>query len=222
MSRRARLLSESQARLVHSAAVACLLLAVAVASSGCFRTSSGPSDVEEEHAYPRRTSPAKALEKLVEAYEAMDAEAYLDCLAEEFEFILNPDDVADPMNDLPESWGKPEERTIHEAMFSDTLDVTNVDLTLTNVSSQWSQGEDPVDPGDDTWEFIEQTDLRVRMGEWIFLASADQLFTFQIDPNETGPEGQDLWEIAVWEDMGEQGREESTWGGIKALFISFD
>ncbi|MBD3348249.1 MAG: hypothetical protein GF400_03505, partial [Candidatus Eisenbacteria bacterium] len=78
------------------AALVCVLLTAALAAlPGCFGSSTGPDDDPEEagHEYPPRTSPANVIAKLVEAYGRTDAEAYLDCLAEDFVFFLNPDDV---------------------------------------------------------------------------------------------------------------------------------
>jgi len=211
-----------------------LVALLSVALAGCWNPFAPPDEgdppEETEVQYKVRTTPANVIYNLNTSYKYTNLEEYLACLADNFEFILNPDDVADPDTDLPESWGKTDEEDIHERIFGlgDTTGVDGIDLTLTNVSSQWNQGADPIDPSDDTWEFLETTDLRVTIGEWTFLANADQKYTFQIDPNETGPEGEDLWEIVIWEDLKEEaamgGRapgentERSSVGRIKAMY----
>jgi hypothetical protein len=209
-----------------------LVAVVSIALAGCwnpFAPPPGDDPPETKVQYKVRTSPENVIYNLGSAYKDTNLDEYLACLADNFEFILNPDDVNNPDNDLPESWGKTEEENIHARMFGegDTTGVDNIDLTLTYQNSQWYQGEDPVDPSDDTWEFLEGTDLRVTIGEWTFLANADQRFTFQIDPNEVGQNGEDLWEIVVWRDEQEQpyrhdqlgdNTELSSVGRIKAMY----
>ncbi|MBD3348265.1 MAG: hypothetical protein GF400_03585 [Candidatus Eisenbacteria bacterium] len=204
------------------AALVCVLLTAALAAlPGCFGSSTGPDDDPEEegYEYTPRTSPANVIAKLVEAYGRTDAEAYLDCLAEDFVFFLNPDDVT-PGGGLPEQWGKDEEEMIHQAMFSDTLGVDGVSLTMTNVSATYDAGEDPGDPSDDTWEYLEDPDLRVMTGNLTLLANGQQLFTVAVDPDTTGPGGETLWEIADWSELSEAPdlAESSTWGSIKSLY----
>jgi hypothetical protein len=150
--------------------------------------------------YKPRTSPANVVYNLNTAYKWMNADEYLACLAEDFVFTLNPDDVNDPENPLPETWGKQEERDIHERMFADTTNVDRISLTLTNISIDFDQGEDPYSQDDDRYTHVEGTDLRVVVGDWTFLANADQEFVFQIDPDETGQDGEILWEIVEWTD----------------------
>jgi len=212
---------------------ACLLVGlVCLLVAGCwnpFAPPGGGDPPPTQVQYKVRTSPDNVVYNLNTAYKYMNLDEYLACLAEDFEFVLNPDDVEDPGSDLPERWGKTEESSIHERMFGqgDTTGVDNIDLTLTNVSSQWDLGEDPNDPSDDTWIHVDETDLRVTIEDWILLANADQEFVFQLDPDETGPEGQDLWEIVLWSDLEEPDtprgeRDESvervSFGRLKAMF----
>ncbi|MFH1501450.1 MAG: hypothetical protein ABIG03_00240 [Candidatus Eisenbacteria bacterium] len=207
----------SSTRRPAVAATAAALLAL-VLTAGCTgRNSFGPGDAAEE--YELRTSPANVLAKMTAAYMRMDDDAYLDCLAESFVFHLNPDDVEDPEGQLPEYWGKADERTIHEAMFGESTNVTRVTLTLTNVSMTFSQGENPGDPMDDTWTFREQTDLRVTvLNDLTYLANSDQEFVFRMDPDETGPDGETLWEIIDWYDLRDERVEDSTWGSVKSMY----
>jgi hypothetical protein len=151
--------------------------------------------------YKQRITPENVIYNLNTAYKWMNAEQYLACLADNFEFKLNPDDVDNPDNDLPESWGKQEERDIHERMFSDTTNVDQIKLILTNISIDYDAGADPQSPDDDRYTYLEGTDLQVIIGEWTYLADANQEFVFQIDPDETGPNGETLWEIVEWYDI---------------------
>lgn len=194
-----------------------LAAVVLLTLTGCASKSTGPEDTDDSPHYKLRTGPANIIYNLNTAYEWMDAEEYLDCFAEDFEFTLNPDDLGNPDNPLPESWGKQEERDIHEAMFSDATNVGHVDLTLTNVSVDFDAGADPYDTSDDRYTYREGTDLRVTIGELIFLANADQQFVFRVDADETGPNGQTLWEIIEWHDL-QCGRHESSWGAIKSMY----
>ncbi len=199
---------------VFAAAVAVLVAA------GCSNTSVSPDAGQvEEDPYPLRTGPSNVLQKLNEAYVAMDVEAYLDCLAEDFEFVLDPGDVNDPGNDLPPSWGKQAERDIHERMFSDTTNVDRIDLALTDISIDYDQGADPSDPADDRLTYLEQPDLRVVIGYWTYITSHEQEFVFMVDPDTTGPNGEALWEIVEWHEIDERScLEDSSWGSIKALY----
>lgn len=180
--------------------------------------------------YMPRTSPANVIYNLNTAYKYMNADEYLACLAEDFEFTLNPDDSGNPDNDLPVSWGKQEERDIHKAMFADTTNVAHIELTLTNISIDFDQGADPYSQEDDRYTYREGTDLRVNIGEWTFLANANQDFVFQIDPDETGDGGETLWEIVDWfdlvttpggkglADVSTEGAEPISFGRLKAMF----
>ena len=48
-----------------------------------------------------------------------------------------------------------------------------------------------------------------------------QQFIFQLDPDEVGPSGEDLWEVVNWWDVERfevSPAESSSWGAIKALY----
>jgi hypothetical protein len=205
-------------RSVLSGAALIASLAIAL-MAGCTSTCTCPDD-EEDDGYPVRSSPDSVIAKLQMAYVAMDAEAYLDCLAEDFVFHLNPDDYGDPGNDLPEWWGKVVEQEIHEAMFAEGSGVLSISLTLTNVSKSFHPGELPDDPSDDIWTYREQVDLFVSVEDppdVIYHSNADQEFTLGFDPYDTGPDGETLWEIVDWWDLEERG-ECTTWGSIKSMY----
>jgi ketosteroid isomerase-like protein len=178
----------------------------------------------QDSLYPIRSNPSNVLRKLNLAYVRMDAEAYLDCLAEDFAFFLNPDDVNDDP-ELPDFWNKAEETTIHGNMFGEDSDVGGVSLIMTLQSESYDPG-DPGDPFDDTWTFLEAIDLRVQLPPDLTLhAQAPCEFSLGIDPDETGAGGRSLWEITTWYDLStESGRwsdpthEHASWGRIKALY----
>jgi hypothetical protein len=189
---------------------------------GCSNPSDGGDDGGDGDVAPLRTSPASALERLAWAYNHMDAEIYLDCLSEDFAFFLDPEEVEEHP-ELPAYLNKPDERTIHEAMFGsqDGRAVDSVELTLTQIG-------DPIpieiDPGVFHYQYKESVDLRVRVGDIIYLATAPVLFEFREDEDQTGPGGETLWEVCAWYDIGRGKHRGSavqltSWGTIKVLFL---
>lgn len=187
------------------------------AFTGCSNPAGSGDDTDLP---PLRTAPANVMERLEWAYNNTDIETYLDCLSDDFVFFLNPDDVEEDPGLEPGYWGKATERTIHEQMFGSTgTHADSVKLALMQVGTPV-----PVDPGDGTgthWQYKEAVDLKVYMGAWIYLATAPSLFQFRIDQDETGPHGEQLWEIWRWYDLdgASSGRDaQSSWGSIKALF----
>jgi len=191
-----------------------------LALAGCSNTSSGPeaADQEDTPTYTARTSPAGVLARFREAYVAMDAEAYVDCLSDDFEFFLRPEDVGNPDNPLPEFWDRSEEQAIHERMFSDPTNVDEVRLTMTTVSIEFDPGDDLDSVDDDVYTYRENTDLRVYIGNWIFLGGHSQEFSIRVDPDETGRSGETLWEIEAWSELDEWEKVESSWGMIKSMY----
>jgi hypothetical protein len=156
--------------------------------------------------YKLRTTPENVIHNLNTSYEEMDADEYLDCLAEDFIFFLNPEDItADPT--LPEYWDKNEEEVIHQNMFGEGSDVEGITLVFTHDTAVW----DPVDPGDpedDLWTYVEDIDLRVQLPPDLTLhAAAPAEFLFRVDPDEYGPDGEILWEIWKQWDISAENRE---------------
>ena len=103
----------------------CTLLAVLAFAAGCSDTCTCPDDT----GYPDQSTPDNVIEKLEMAYEAMDTDAYMECLAEDFVFFLNPGIVAADMA-LPEYWDKQEEEVFHRHMFADTTIVESILATI--------------------------------------------------------------------------------------------
>jgi hypothetical protein len=211
--------------VVRCTALCVAVVGLAIGVSGCwnpFAPPGGDPPPPTQLFYKVRTSPDNVVHNLNTAYKDKNAQEYLDCLAEDFEFHLNPDDYEDPDNNLPESWGKIVEQDIHEAMFADGSGVLNVSLTLTNISKQFNPGALPADPSDDTWTYREQTDLFVSVEDppdLIYHANADQEFVFRIDPDETGPEGETLWEIIEWWDLQPPERRDAGYGTEVAISV---
>jgi len=198
-------------------AVAALLVLISSTAFvvGCSNTA-GPE--EEEDTYTRRTSPANVVSKLVESYEAMDADAFVDCLSDSFTFWLNPADINDPGSPLPQFWNLSEESAIAGNMLGTGSDVESISLTLTLLGN-------PVEiptpgGGESSWQCVYSTDLWVYLpNNLIFWANAAERFTISVDPDATSPSGGTLWEIVKWEDIDDPARgENTTWGVIKALW----
>ena len=174
----------------------------------------------------RRTSPAEVIDQLEAAYVAMDTVDYLDCLSGDFIFFPCEDDVQNPELDIPSEWYKPDERTMHGNMFDESSDVMSISLTLTTTEVVHDTGIDPQDPLDDIYVHTEDVVLWVDLyGGLTFLATAPSRFHLRVDQDEEGPYGETMWEVYEWYDLADpgrgnvdDGREYTSWGGIKALY----
>jgi hypothetical protein len=192
-----------------------VLLALVAPLLSCSSTS-GPDEFE----YTERTTPENTLARLVEAYEKMDADVYLDGLADEFIFFLSEEACgADPT--LPEYWGRQEEQVIHENMFGHESPVESVSLVLTQVGDPIEiPGPVPEDPS--AWQYSMNVDLTVETGDRImFHAGVGAIFLIQID-DEASAGGRELWEVVEWQEVHEFSRNpraETSWGGLKHIFL---
>jgi hypothetical protein len=217
-------------RSVFLRAAACVVaVCLALASGGCwnpFAPDEGGGGNGGGATYLLRTTHANVLNNLVTAYEDMNAEEYLDCLADTFIFYLNPADVT-PGSGLPKYWSKATEDTIAHNMFDDGSSIDNVDLTLTQygapVDVPWA---DPYNPKPPRVEYKENVDLRVYVGETTYWANAGGTYLFDID-DEKGPDGETLYEIVQWQDVDKfgskaavpgPGEEPVSVGELKAMF----
>ena len=195
--------------LLRGLAVSALLVLLISALTGCwnpFAPEKGNNDDPlPDVEYKLRTRPENVIHNLNTSYVRMDADEYLDCLAEQFIFFLNPDDLTE-FPELPEYWDKIEEEQIHRNMFGEGTDVEGITLVFTHDTAVWEQG-DPGDPLDDTWTFREDIDLRVQLPPDLTLhAEAPAEFLFRVDPDEVGPEGEILWEILKQWDISDDKR----------------
>ncbi len=200
-----------------------LLPAALALAAGCGSSSTGPDD----NGYPERTTPDGVLEKLVMAYEAEDADAYLDCLAEGFVFFLNEDEcIGNP--DLPNSWNRATERQIHQTMFGAAAGVDSISLSLATFGPpEVIPGPQPGDPVG--WQYDENVELMVRVDgdePALYTTTVGARFVFQIDPLALAATGDTLWEINQWEDLDPfaplAGRESISWGSLKNIFRAED
>lgn len=164
--------------------------------------------------YPPRTSPGNVLAKLEAAYVNRDAEAYLDCLGYGMTFYITGSGGG-----LPHYWGYDTEQAIHLLMFGAGSDVESVALDLEAISIQFDMGADPFDPSDDRWIYREDCDLEVVTSSRTLVSRYSHQFEIQLDPDEVGPSGEDLWEIVDWLDSGDLSAvEASSWTRLKAMF----
>jgi hypothetical protein len=178
----------------------------------------------------RRATPAEVMDQLEAAYVAMDLESYTDCLS--YAFVFYPPEGYG--GELPIVWYLDTELMIHTYMFSESppnpsLAVESIELSLTTTDAIVIPGPDPQDPYDDTHVHTEAVELRVNLYAGLtYLATAPSEFRLQVDADDVGPYGEQLWEIVGWYDLcdAEQGAsrnfrvEEACWTDIKALFGS--
>lgn len=199
-------------------------LIVAAILSGCSSNSLEPAP-EPPPEFLLRTSPENVIANIVLAYEEMDADEYLDCLAADFIFYPDERDVQDPELNIPPEWYKTDEANMHYNMFDEESDVQSISLTMTNASTEWIEGI-PGHDADDVYIYTENIDLRVNVsGGLTYLATSPSEFHIRVDQDQLGPEGETLWEIYLWYELGggargdeDPAREETSWGSVKALY----
>jgi hypothetical protein len=195
--------------LLRGLAVPALLVLLVFTLAGCwnpFAPSKGDNDDPIPDAqYKVRKNPGNVIYNLQTSYVYMNANEYLNCLAEDFIFFLNPDDLTE-FPELPEYWDKAEEEHIHRNMFGQGTDVEGIALTFTHISEVYDPGPTG-DPLDDLWTYVEDIDLEVNLPPDLTLhAQAPAEFLFRVDPDEVGPEGETLWEIWKQWDLNEEKR----------------
>jgi len=195
--------------LLRGLAVSALSFLVAFALTGCWNPfapdEGGNGPPPQDAQYKIRKTPQNVIHNLRTSYVYMDADRYLDCLAEDFLFFLNPTDLTE-FPELPEYWDKAEEARIHHNMFAEDTDVDGITIVFTHDTAVWDDGGTG-DPLDDTWTYVEDIDLRVQLPPDLTLhAQAPAEFLFRVDPDETGPEGEILWEIWKQWDINEENR----------------
>ncbi len=190
---------------IRGCAAAALLGLLAWGLGGCWNPFAPPpgDPPDDPVEWDMRDTPQHVLDNLVKAYEHKDAAHYLDCLAEDFMFWANPDEVEDHDELEPGYWDKAEERVIHEEMLGEDGAET-IALTLTQDGDpQQIEGPNPWDPPE--WKYEEAVDLRVYVitpeGPLTLLATAPSMFQFRIDQDQEGPNGETLWEIVRWDDL---------------------
>lgn len=220
--------------LLRGLAVPALLVLLVLTLAGCWNpfapTRGDNQDPPQSFEYKVRKTPQNVIHNLQTSYVDMNADEYLDCLAEQFIFFLNPEDLTqDP--ELPVYWEKAEEEHIHRQMFGEdppedpTLVVDSITMTFTHISEAYDAGPTG-DPLDDLWTYVEDIDLEVNLPPDLTLhAQAPAEFLFRVDPDEVGPNGETLWEIWKQWDLNEESRGDDGCGedvisltGLKAMF----
>ena len=195
-------------------AVSVLLAVLAFTLSGCwnpFAPDEGDPVPIPPAEYRDRLTAEDVLHNIKTAYIYRNVDEYLDCLSEDFIFYPDERDVQNPELEIPPEWYKVDEGFMHQNMFSENSDVESIDLTLT-VSSLVPDYGIPEDPLDDTVVCVVDVDLRVRViGDLTYLATAQSQYNMRIDvdqPNEPpDPNGTLWWEIYLWYDLGDPGRD---------------
>jgi len=206
-----------------------LAFAIVALCLGC-SSSTGPGGAEDA---PRRTSPGAVVQQLQDAYEAMDCELFVDCLADSFVFHLSESAVNDD-DWIPESWGRAIEDSVHMRMLGNlevapSDSVLQISLSMAINDSVHSPGADSLSPGDDRWTIRVDALLRVWYPNNLQrIASSDQRFIIRVDPDETGCDDEPLYEILDWEDIdpwlgardpaAPPAVEDGSWSHIKLLY----
>lgn len=181
-----------------------LLVALALGLSGCslFSPENGDPPGTVTGGYKERTTCPNVIHNLTRAYQEMESEEYIELLADDFTFWPNPSDVNDPGSTIPEYWGRTDEAQIaHNMLDEGVTNVLSIQLTLTQLGSEVEiPGPTPQDPV--MWQYVYSVDLYVHLpNDLTYWANAPSRYTFAEDPNETGPNGETLWEIYKWEDI---------------------
>jgi hypothetical protein len=212
---------------IRACAGVALLALLAWGLGGCWNPFAPPKGdpPPDPITWELRDSPQHVLDNLITAYKNKDAAHYLDCLAEDFIFFLNPAEVIEDPDLEPGYWGKAEERVVHEGMFGDgEFHADHITLTLSLIG-------DPISiephPGEIHWQYKEAVDLSVYVGDTQYWATAPSMFEFRIDQDQVGPNGETLWEIVNWYDLESTSREDVvtaddiesvSFGRAKAIF----
>lgn len=175
-----------------------LILPLISLGPGCSHDTQRPDSPEIPDGRPR--TPEEVLIRYETALESRDFEEYVSLLAEDFTAISSPEDTTgNDSLDIPESWGREQERESIRTLFS-APDVSALDLS-------WEVGErePPSRPG---------TDARIRAGDVRFTVSHRESSGGIVDTTAETEEwifhlrgeviaAEDtLWEIAAWEDSG--------------------
>jgi hypothetical protein len=138
---------------------------------------SKPSQPDEQSNYLLRTTPENVLANLELAYNELNCEKYLDCLAEDFRFYSTDSG----------SWDKKEEERIHRNMFNGFGKADEVILKLSGNGHFTEES-----PGHDGWRILpRQYHLTVKIsskGEQT--ASSSVVFLLREQDN--------LWQIVEW------------------------
>ena len=144
------------------------------------------------------------IEKLELSYVSMDLEMYLECLTEDFQFVLDPVDWADWDGDgvVDSCWGRDIEEQIHEELFEGE-DAIASELTL-----------DIPEGVPDSVGFLHQCDYDLK----VFFSHGGYLAEGVVDLY-TRRDADGLWRIWKCRDYFE-GKMTISWGAVKVIFMA--
>jgi hypothetical protein len=203
-------------------AIFALLAVFAFSLAGCwnpFAPDEGDQQEIEPADFRERLTPENVLHNIEQAYIYRVAEEYIDCLSEDFIFFPDERDVQDPELEIPPEWYKIDEANMHENMFDDNSNVESITLTLTLTNLVYY--DNPMVEPEFDWCICEvDVDLRLSVfGDLTYLASAPSEYRMRIDIDQVGSEGEDLWEIYEWYDLGDDGRSGSEEPGFESVSL---
>ncbi len=192
-------MQRSSARLTPAVV---LLSVLALSLTGCslFAPPEGGDPPPTGGGYRERVTCENVVHNLIYSYEQMESEQYIACLDDSFTFVLNEEDVInDPL--LPWEWNLDTEAAIARNMLDEGTNIQSIQLTLTQFGEE-VEVEGPIPDEPYRWIYIYTVDLWVTLpDDFHYWANAAARFTFAIDDNETGPNGEMLWDILTWEDI---------------------
>ncbi|MCD6587367.1 MAG: hypothetical protein J7K88_02315 [Candidatus Fermentibacteraceae bacterium] len=185
-------------RIYMSRVVMVSVVALVLAGSACLFSPEGGGESGVTDYFSPVDTPEKLLANFQLAYQTKNLDAYMDCLHEEFEFILLEVDWDDYTGngEIDQSWGRDIEEQMTSNMFSsDQAEV--IELTLDgNTETVWWG-----DPSGETLQLIRNFDLKVYFYQPDGTVSgfhALGIAKFLCKPNAEGD-----YQIWRWEDQSE-------------------
>jgi len=172
-----------------------VVVTLALVGSACLFSPESGTEPGESGYYSPVDSAYKVVANLQLAYQTKDIDAYLECLHEEFEFMLLETDWDDYTGngEIDESWGRDIEESMTRNMFS-SPDAENIELTLEgNTESIWYGDSTGV-----TLELVRSFELKVYYwdNDEIRGYRAVGNAIFRCKPDENGE-----YQIWQWEDQ---------------------
>jgi hypothetical protein len=162
------------------------------------------------------------------AYNERRMDKYDELLDDNFIFYFNDADYNDPHNPTPQQWDRATEvgatTNLLDVNYSGGNRVVSIDLRLGYVADNWT--EEPanqVHPGESWYRKTVDYDLRINTAASWELKALDKKAQFTIRWDED----KGKWQMIMWHDLGDDGSlalttgaaiEETTWGGIKAMY----
>lgn len=181
----------------RSRVLALTVISVLLAGTACLFSPDSGEGTGDPGYYTPADSAWKVLHNFQLAYQTQNLDAYLNCLHEEFEFILLEVDWDDYDGDGIEdqSWGRDIEEEFTTNMFN-SQEAEVIELTLNGNSEQPWYG----DPTGQTLQLVRSFDLKVYYWDGDeqkgYRAQGDAIFLCKPDEN-------DEYQIWQWQDLSE-------------------